>query len=299
MARPPPSRLACLFIAGAVLTRQSFLWLAPVAAFFLLRRGGTAHIVAGLAALGLALLPLAALVVEWNGLVPPSADPASCGLCTDRPGVGRDALTLRTVGFTIALLGVYAAIVLGPATWRRIRLLRSPAGRLARSALDSPAGQALAGALRGERPRRLPLERLIALAAVVGVLLLLIAPLEYRPVQPGIPGDAGWLWRVADSLPTLLGSSLVFWALVPLGAVAAALLVRRAGWAALPSVYLGAFLLAALPVGLIYQKYFDPFMLLAVALFARPSDFRTRRDYAGIALICVALGGLRAVSFAG
>ncbi len=184
---------------------------------------------AGLAALGLALLPLAALVVEWNGLVPPSADPASCGLCTDRPGVGRDALTLRTVGFTIALLAVYAAIVLGPATWRRIRLLRSPAGRLARSALDSPAGKALAGALRGERPRRLPLERLIALAAVVGVLLLLIAPLEYRPVQPGIPGDAGWLWRVADSLPTLLGSSLVFWALVPLGAVAAALLVAAGG----------------------------------------------------------------------
>ena len=143
------------------------------------------------AALGLALLPLAALVIEWNGLVPPSADPASCGLCTDRPGVGRDALTLRTVGFTVALLGVYAAIVLGPATWRRIRLLRSPAGRLARSALGSPAGQALAGALRGERPRRLALERVIALAAAVGVLLLLIAPLEYRPVQPGIPGDAG------------------------------------------------------------------------------------------------------------
>ena len=86
----------------------------------------------------------------------------------------------------------------------------------------------------------------------------------------------------------------MFWALVPLGAVAAALLVRRAGWAALPSVYLGAFLLAALPVGLVYQKYFDPFMLLAVALFARPSDFRTRPRLRGHRADLRGLGGLRA-----
>ncbi|MGH2804636.1 MAG: glycosyltransferase family 39 protein, partial [Thermoleophilaceae bacterium] len=118
---PAAFALACLAIGAAVFTRQSFLWLVPVAAFFLLRRPDSAVPQAlgsaecaripvwrralGLALLGLALAPLAALVVEWNGLVPPSADPASCGLCTDRPGVGRDALTLRTVGFTMALLG--------------------------------------------------------------------------------------------------------------------------------------------------------------------------------------------------
>jgi hypothetical protein len=79
--------------------------------------------------------------------------------------------------------------------------------------------------------------------------------------------------------------------------VAAALLVRRAGWTALPSVYLGAFLLGTLPVNLVYQKYFDPFMLLAVALFARPPDFRDRRDYAGVAVVCVA-SVVYAVSFA-
>ena len=187
-------------------------------------------------------LPLAALVVEWNGLVPPSADPASCGLCTDRPGVGRDALTLRTVGFTVALLGVYAAIVLGPATCAPHPPAPQPRGAPRPLGARLAGGQGAGGRARGERPQRLPLERVIALAAAVGVLLLLISPLEYHPVQPGSPGDAGWLWRVADSLPTLLGSSLVFWALVPLGAVAAALLARRAGWAALPSVYLAAFL---------------------------------------------------------
>jgi Dolichyl-phosphate-mannose-protein mannosyltransferase len=257
---------ACLWIAGAVLTRQSFLWLVAVAGFFLLlgERRRLDRVALGGAALGLALVPLAALVIEWNGLVPPSADPASCGLCTDRPGVGRDALTLRTVGFTVALVGVYAGLVLGPAARRRL-------------------------------PPRTPL---VAAAAAVGVALLLISPLEYTPIRVGLPGDAGYLWRVSDRFPSVLGSSLAFWALVPAGAVAAALLARRAGWTSLASVYLGAFLVATLPVQLVYQKYFDPFALLAVALLARPPDFERRSDYVGVALLCA--GSIAyALSFAG
>jgi hypothetical protein len=74
--------------------------------------------------------------------------------------------------------------------------------------------------------------------------------------------------------------------------------VRRAGWTSLPSVYLGAFLLGTLPVNLVYQKYFDPFMLLAVALFARPPDFRRPRDYAGVAVVCAGSVAY-ALSFAG
>jgi hypothetical protein len=288
--------LACLAIGAAVLTRQSFLWLVPVAFFFLVKRElpvrdqSAARLAAGSALLGLALVPLAALVIEWNGLVPPSADPASCGLCTDRPGVGRDALTLRTVGFTTALLGMYAALVFGPALRRRLRLLRSPPGRVVRAAR---------AALGGGSAWRLTLERLLVLAVAVGVVLLLVSPLEYMPPRPpDMPGDAGYLWRLSDHLPTVLGSSLLFWALVPLGAAAAAVLARRAGWTSLPSVYLGAFLLAALPVNLVYQKYFDPFMLLVVALFARPADFRTPKDYAGVAVIWVGSVAY-ALSFAG
>ena len=283
---PGAFALACLAIAGAVLTRQSFVWLVPVAAFFLVlppvRLG---RVAAGGALLALSLVPLAALAIEWNGLVPPSADPASCGLCTDRPGVGRDALTLRTVGFTVALLGMYAAALLGPGLWRRFRRLRTPAARAAGTALNAV----------GRRPG-LPLA-LLAGAAGLGVVLLLVSPLEFKPAAPGVQGDAGYLWRVSDELPVVLGSSLAFWLLVPSGAVAAALLVRRAGWTALGSVYLGAFLLGVLPVNLVYQKYFDPFMLLAVALLARPPDFRGRWDYLGVVAVCVASVAY-AISFA-
>jgi hypothetical protein len=290
--------VACLCIGAAVLTRQSFLWVALVAAFFLLRRSESLReALSGLGLLALALVPLGLLVLEWNGLVPPSADPASCGLCTDRPGFGRDALTLRTVGFTVALLGLYAALVLGPSALRWLRVLRSPAGRLARRAAGSPTGRAVAALVTGRSRRRIDLGRMLALAAAAGVVLLLVSPLEYVPILPGRPGDAGWLWKLSDQLPTLLGSSLLFWLLVPAGAVAAGVLVWRSGWASLPSIMLGAFLLAALPVALVYQKYFDPFVLLAVALFARPMDFRSPRDYTGIAIVC--LGSVAyALSFA-
>jgi hypothetical protein len=260
--------LACLAIAGAVLTRQSFLWLVLVAAWFLVRsRAPLARRAAGAALLALALAPLAALVVEWGGLVPPGSDPASCGLCTDRPGVGRDALTLRTVGFTIGLLGAYAAVVLGPGLIRRARSLTGS---------------------------RVPLGS----AAAAGVLILAISPLAYKAIVPGRAGDAGYLWQLSDRLPVVLGSSLVFWALVPLGCVAVLLLVRRAGIESLPAVYLAAFLVAALPVRLVYQKYFDPFVLLALALLARPPDLRRPWDYAGVVALCVAFGAY-ALSFAG
>jgi hypothetical protein len=260
--------LGLLAMAAAVLTRQSFLWLALVAAFYLVRTPLTPRLrVAGAGMAALALGPMAVLVAVWGGLVPPGADPASCGLCTDKPGVGRDSLTLRTVGFTIGLLGLYAAAVLGPALVRRARALVPRARELV---------PPLAGA----------------------VALLAVSPLAYKPVEPGRAGDAGYLWKIADRLPEVLGSSLLFWALVPVGAVALFLLARRARPASLPVVYFASFLVAALPVGLVYQKYFDPFALLAVALMLKPPDLRERVDYAGIAVAAAAFVAY-ALSFAG
>ncbi len=133
--------LASLAMAAAVLTRQSFLWLALVAAVYLVRSRLPLErkaIAAGIAALALA--PFAVLVAVWGGLVPPGSDPASCGLCADR-----DPVTLRTVGFTLALFGVYAAVMIGPSLTRRLRALRGsrtlrPTGRSRRPRRATPAG---------------------------------------------------------------------------------------------------------------------------------------------------------------
>jgi hypothetical protein len=277
--------LACAAIAAALLTRQAFVWLVPVAAVFLLRIDlrSPSRLVAGAGMLALSIVPLGLLVLEWDGLVPPSADPASCGLCDDRQGLAREALTLRTVGFTVALAGAYGALVFGPGVLRRLRRLRS-----------SPLARAYVG-LTG---RASQVRTRLLIAAAVGVLLLVISPLLYQPISPQQAGDAGYLWQLSDRFPELFGSSLLFWALVPLGCVVLYLLVTRAGIWSLPAVYLACFLLAALPVRLVYQKYFDPFVLLALALLARPPDLRTRWDYAGIGVMYVAFVAY-ALSFAG
>jgi hypothetical protein len=110
-------------------------------------------------------------------------------------------------------------------------------------------------------------------------------------------GDAGYLWQASDHFPVVGSSSLLFWLLVPLGCLALYLLVRRAGALSLPALFLGSFLVAALPIRLVYQKYFDPFVLLALALLVRPEDLRGRFQYGG--LIALAVGFVvYALSFA-
>jgi hypothetical protein len=247
--------LGALAMAAAVLTRQSFLWLALVAAYVALRTEAPAgRRLAAVAVAAAALAPFAALVIDWGGLVPPGSDPASCGLCDSRPGVGHDRLTLRTVAFCVALAGLYAAALYGPTLLARLGRLRI---RVA------PVAGALAG----------------------GAVLLAIAPLEYRPIVPGQAGDAGYLWKLADHTPVVLSSELLFWALVPLGVLALYLLLRRAGPVSTPALFLASFLVAALPVRLVYQKYFDPFVLLALLMLVRPEDLRRTGDYAGAALL--------------
>ncbi len=256
-----PLALACLALSAAVLTRQSFVWLAAVAAWFVVRGSWpAARKLAGLALVALALSPLLGLVIAWDGLVPKGSDPGSCGLCGDQPG--GEGLTLRPVVFTLALVGAYAAVLFAPVVLRRARALPAPA--------------VLAGAALG------------------GVALLLVSPLSYEPKAPGRPGDGGWLWKVADRFPELAGSSLLFFVLLPAGLLALWLLVRRAGVESLPAVAFAVFLLAALPVRLVYQKYFDPMALVTLALLARPPDLRTRRDYAGAARPVRGVRGVRA-----
>ena len=259
--------LGSLAMGAAVLTRQSLLWLALVAAAVLvLAPVSGRRRLAGAAAALLALAPFAALVAVWAGLVPPGSDPASCGLCNSRPGVSGGGLTLRAVGFTVALAGLYAGVIYAPVVLRRARQWR-------------PRPVWLAGAL------------------AAGVALLVVSPLAYRPIMRPRAGDAGYLWKASDHLPLAGSSSLLFWVLVPLGCLALYLLVRRAGALSLPALFVAGFLLSALPVGLVYQKYFDPFVLLALALLVRPPDLRTRLDYVGLAALGVGFAAY-ALSFA-
>ncbi len=251
----PAFAVACGAIALAVLTRQSSGWLALLAFLVLvLHEPRNARVlVSGIGLLGLALVPFGLLVLAWHGLVPPTADPASCGLCA--PAEGRLGWAgdsrLRAPLYAIAIAGVYGTLLHGPALWDELR-----------------GG--------GMRRWRLPLA-----AATVGGCVLLVVPLTYHT------GDEGWIWRIARSGPQPLGTAWPFWLLVPLGGAVLAMVVRRCGLRALPVLLLGCFLLAQLATRLAYQKYFDPIVLLALLLTLRPEQLRDRRVLAGVGAIAL------------
>lgn len=246
--------VACAWIALAVLTRQSYVWLVPLAAVVGWRGMRPGNRPAALAFPLAALVPLVALVIVWGGLVPPGSDPASCGLCeAGRTGGESGGLTLRPALFTVALAGVYAVALFGPAvaTARERTAVR----------LRAIARPALAG-------------------AGVAAGLLLASPLHAEA------HDAGFLWQVSRRLPDVLGSSLLFWLLVPLGGLAVAARWARPGRAGFVAVAAFAlFLASTLATRLVYQKYFDPFALLGLALTLRPRELGRPVELVGVAAL--------------
>lgn len=255
---------ACAWIALALLTRQSYVWLPLLAVVVVLvdRWPRVRELAPAAGLLALAALPLLALFVAWEGFVPPTADPASCGLCG--PDEGRlgwgESSPLRAPLFTVALVGLYGTLLLGRSFAEELRAWRLPAA-----------------ARTSEPPRWVA----PALGAVAGATLLLVVPLAYGPER----GDEGFLWRIARVGPELLGTAWPFWVLVPLGCAVLVLWVRRDGWRSLSLLLLGNFVLAQLATRLSYQKYFDPFVLLALLLALRSRWLRTPADWIGPAMV--------------
>ncbi len=128
-------------------------------------------------------------------------------------------------------------------------------------------------------------------AAAAGVLLLVLHPLPWHgdPLRWG-----GSLWTLASRFPPLLGTPVLFWILVPIGA-AALLLLARVGWRRGdlgPAVTLAAFLAANLASPRAYQKYWEPFAIVMIARAVRDLPDRPRRALLGPALL---VGGTFAV----
>jgi 4-amino-4-deoxy-L-arabinose transferase-like glycosyltransferase len=265
-----PFLAGALALAAAMLTRQSAAFLLAVAGLYALhvrvRLRERAELVVALA---VATVPVGLLFLSWHGLVPPGGDPSSCALCAPGRDVGatQGALVVQTPELTLATLGLYGGVLFAPALcsalWRARQL---PLGEFVRA-----AWRPLAGALSG------------------ALLLILF------PATPGAH-SAGLLWNAAGRLPELFRSSLLFWALVP---IAGAFLAWR--WPLVPRrwllfAFLASFLVAALAIRYPWQKYVDPFALLAVFFTVRREDLATARELSGAALLALGFIGY-AISF--
>lgn len=263
---------ACVSVAAAMLTRQSTAFMLAVAALYALRAGPTLPARGvRLGLVGLAALPAGVLFLSWHGLVPPGGDPSSCGLCpAERAGSGmaHSVLEVQSVELTLATIGLYGAILFAP-----LLALRAPGGPRALLRRPGTLPRSAGGVAAKQRG---------ALAAAAAGALLLVA----WPATPGAHA-AGLLWNAARRMPALAGTSLLFWVLVPLSGIVlwARLRAARQPWTAL--AFLACFLLATLAIRYPWQKYVDPFALLALLLTVRPGELRSPREIVGAAALAV------------
>jgi 4-amino-4-deoxy-L-arabinose transferase-like glycosyltransferase len=264
-ARLAPFFAGCAAVAAAMLTRQSAAFMLAVAGLYaLFTRGSPRQRAIAVAAVALAAVPVGALFLSWHGLVPPGGDPSSCALCPAgrAHGATQGTLEVQTPELTLATLGLYGAVLFAPllaaAAWARPRL-------------------GLASLIRAGREP--------ALGALVGALALLVFP-----ARPGSHA-AGVLWNAAARLPTIDGSSLLFWLLVPLAGAIVVWRLRAGPRPWLFTTFLVSFLLGALAIRFPWQKYVDPFALLALFFTLRRDDFAKPRELAGAALLALAFVG--------
>ena len=247
--------LACLWVACAMLTRQSAAFMLAVTGWCALRVPVTVSRRArALALVAASVVPVAALFAAWGGIVPPNGDPRSCGLCSG--GGGGAGLTVATPELALATLGLYGAI-----------LFAAPLAAAARrSSLRRALGGSVAPLLAG---------------AVAGALLLLVFP-----DRPGTDA-AGLVATGARHVPAVLGSSLALWVLIPAAGAIAAWRVRVAPHREIVAVFALAFLVGALAIRYPWQKYVDPFVLLALVMSARPAELADRRAWAGALVLAI------------
>jgi len=248
---PAAYALACLAISLAILTRQSSAFMLAVAGIYALwDRPALGRLLGRLALLVAAAVPPAVLFALWHGLVPKGGNGSSCGLCSagTGPNAAHGLLSAQSVELTLAALAVYGTVLFAPQ---------------AAAALAGRHRGGVASATLGRKAA------LAAGAAAAAAALLLLA----WPARPG-PGShsAGWLWNLARRLPGIDASSLVFWVLVPLAGLVVVLRARLTPRRLLAASFLGFFLIEALATRLPWQKYVDPFALLAVLFTVRRTE---------------------------
>jgi hypothetical protein len=253
--------IGCASVAAAILTRQSTAFMLAVAGLYALRirlpmsvRSMVADNFQALLAVCVSAVPTVALFLTWHGFVPPGVDPSACGLCSGSPSAARGPLVVQSTELALAAIGVYGPVLFAPPFIRRIR----------RQGL--PRFSELRGPLVG--------------ASLCALVLLL------WPAGASTHG-AGFIWRVAGHFPSLAGSPLVFWVLVPAAGATlwARLSVAPRSWPA--TVFTGCFLASTLVMLFPWQKYVDPFVLLGLMLTLRPGELARPRDLVGAAALAV------------
>ncbi len=247
-SRLGPFLAACAYICAAVLTRQSAAFMLPVAGFYALRVSGR---LSRDSVVAVGAVGLAAVPAAALFLIWHRFVPpgGDPGSCGLCSGSHAGGTGLTSLTLELALATIgLYGAVLFAPSWR--------------DALSERRGALL--------------------AAAAGLVLLV--------VWPATPSrhTAGVLWAVAKHLPIIDGTSLLFWVLVPLAGAVIWIRLRVAPRPWLAIIFGGCFLLSTLAVRYPWQKYVDPFALLALLVTVRPIEVARPRQLLGAAVLAVA-----------
>lgn len=246
-----------LALVALVLVRQSHVWCAALVVAAVLwndqRTLALRRAPAGLLAVVPALGVLGAFVILWHGLVPPmfQAGGREYELSTQYSGWAALA-----PGFTLALVGFYGMFLL-PWFCTDARLAHN----------------------------RRQLICILALGAAIGLILGMLPESTFH-----IPNRRSGLWRLVQMAPYVADRSPVIWVLSSIGGAISALallvLERRDRWIML--IGLLAFMLAQCANPMVWQRYYEPWVLMWLLLAAS----RVTRDTTTPLANTLRMGGL-------
>lgn len=239
--------VGCGWCGLTILTRQSYVFLyAPFGLALLMAPLTPRQKALGIGAMGLALVPFAALVWAWHGPVPPDFQ--------ERHAAG--LVHLYPLALPVMLLGLYAPFFFGPVLWRRLRA--------------------------GTLPPRWWIGPTVGIAVALAVLIFFpLFPVVNRPdLATYIPTEGrenwsiyfgGWVYALAGrgTRFALRHNSLFFWLVLPLGGAALGWFLPE-GWRTssrrrVAALFLMGVLLSSLINAVSSQKYYDALVLLYLA----------------------------------
>jgi hypothetical protein len=102
------------------------------------------------------------------------------------------------------------------------------------------------------------LNKLILFGVFIGVILVMLTQLK------PLPGDDGFLWRIAHFLPNLFGGNFLFYLLFPIGVMNVIDIIKQKQFFLFS--FIVAFAFSFLKTAKIFQNYYDSFILVFLFL---------------------------------
>ncbi len=223
--------LAVVLAVIAVLTRQLYLWLAPLLLAYAIRNDAW-NAIRKAVAIASSITPLLAILplfMVWHGLIPPDF--------AGRTSLNDRLFNEKALILVFCISGLYA-LVFAP---QLARVLWPPNRRA----------------------------RLLLLCAV-GLSLICLPILRARAGEYVVPTEGGWLRALAERTPAFLGVWSLFWVLFPIGsavfcAIGYRVLQTKTGYWVLAGFAL--WLAFNLLQGRAMAKYYEPFEIVVLGRF--------------------------------